>query len=167
MDTFSFCPICGSRLVEKHLPTEMRPRLVCEACGHILYLNPKIVGGTLPIEDGKVWLLRRGIEPRLGFWTHPAGYQEIDESTEEAARRETIEEIGLNVAITRLLGVYSRPGGHVVNIVYLARPTDDASRPTLTEEATEIGLFGPDEIPWHDLAFPSTASALQDWLEGR
>lgn len=164
MSTFDFCPICGSRLAEIQLPTELRPRLVCEGCGHILYLNPKIVAGTLPIEDGKVWLLRRGIEPRYSYWTHPAGYQELDETTEDAARRESEEELGVRVLITGLHGVYSRAGGHVVNIVYLASLAPDSPAPMLTDEAIEVGLFAPDDIPWSELAFPSTESALKDWI---
>ena len=161
---FDFCPVCGSRLAEVHLPTEDRPRLVCEACGHVFYLNPKIVSGTLPVTEGKLWLLRRGIEPQYGYWTYPAGYQEIDETTEEAARRETLEELGLHVEITRLFGVYSRAGSHVVNVVYLARPRENSPAPSLTTEAIEVGLFGPDAIPWDELAFPSTEAALRDWV---
>ena len=139
--------------------------MVCAACGHIFYLNPKIVSGTLPLEDGKVWLLRRGIEPRLGYWTYPAGYQEMDETTEDAARRETWEELGLQVEIARLFGVYSRAGSHVVNVVYLARLSGEHQAPILTAEAIEVGLFAPDTIPWTDLAFPSTHAVLRDWVE--
>jgi ADP-ribose pyrophosphatase YjhB (NUDIX family) len=161
---FNYCPVCGAALSEAHLATEDRPRLVCTACGHVFYLNPKIVSGTLPIEGSKVWLLRRGIEPRYGFWTYPAGYQEMDESTEDAARRETWEELGLHVEISRLFGVYSRAGSHVVNVVYVASLAEGASAPMLTTEAIEVGLFAPDEIPWDELAFPSTEAVLKDWV---
>ena len=162
---FNYCPVCGATLAEAHLSTEDRPRLVCTACGHVFYLNPKIVSGTLPVENGKVWLLRRGIEPRYGYWTYPAGYQEMDETTLDAARRETWEELGLHVEITGLFGVYSRAGSHVVNIVYMARADGKSSLPTLTPEAIEIGLFAPEDIPWDDLAFPSTHAVLKDWVE--
>lgn len=163
---FNYCPVCGARLEEKLLPTEDRPRLVCTACGHIMYINPRVVSGTLPVQDGKVWLLRRGIEPRYGFWTYPAGYQEIDETTAEAAARETWEELRLRVEITSLFGVYSRGGNHVVNVVYVARSSDPQAVPELTSEAIEIRLFGPDNIPWEELAFPSTHSVLADWIAG-
>lgn len=162
---FNFCPVCGANLIETQLLTEDRPRLVCTACGHITYINPKIVSGTLPIQDGKVWLLRRGIEPRYGYWTYPAGYQEIDETTEEAAQRETWEELQLRVQTTNLFGVYSRAGNHVVNVVYLARLANEENKPQLTSEATEIGLFGADDIPWDELAFPSTHIVLRQWVE--
>ena len=164
---FTFCSECGAKLRETLLPTEDRPRLVCEACGHITYINPKIVSGTLPMQDGKVWLLRRGIEPRYGYWTYPAGYQEIDETTDEAAKRETWEELRLRVEVTKLFGVYSRAGNHVVNVVYMARLLDPGSTPTLTSEATEVGLFGPDEIPWEELAFRTIARTLRNYFLDR
>jgi len=160
----TYCENCGSALEEILLPTEDRPRLVCVQCGHIAYLNPKIVSGTLPVASGRVWLLRRGIEPRLGYWTYPAGYQEIDETTGDAAIRETLEETGLRVAVSRLFGIYSRAGSHVVNVVYLARQVDESATPVLSRESLEILSFGPDDIPWDELAFPSTELVLQDWV---
>ncbi len=164
MHEYRYCPVCASPLQERQLATEDRPRLVCTGCGHIFYINPKVVSGTLPIERGKVWLLRRGLEPRAGYWTHPAGYQEWDETTEEAAIRETREELGCEVQLDGLLGVYSRPHAPVVNIIYLASFPGEDQRPRLTREAVEVAAFGPAEIPWDDLAFISTAQALRDWI---
>jgi ADP-ribose pyrophosphatase YjhB (NUDIX family) len=161
---YNFCTVCGAQLRIGQPPTDDRPRLVCPACGYIQYVNPKVVGGTLPVEDNRVWLLRRGIEPRLGYWTYPAGYQEADESTEQAAIRETREEIGCAVEIDGLLGVYSRPRAQVVVIVYLAHFAADGSVPCLTTEALEVRSFGRNEIPWDELAFPSTEQALRDWV---
>ena len=165
MTEFEFCPVCGSRLRIEQPPTEDRPRLVCEQCGHIFYINPKVVSGTLPVEDGKLWLLRRGIEPRLGYWTYPAGFQEIDETTEQAALRETREEIGCDVTLTRLFGIYSRPGAPV-NIVYLAEVHQAGGSPCTTGEALEVRAFAPEDVPWDDLAFPSTRAVLEDWVRG-
>jgi len=159
----TYCTRCGGKLSETWVADEGRTRLVCPQCGHIHYLNPKIVSGTLPVDDGGVWLLRRGIEPRLGYWTHPAGFQEYDETTEEAAVRETLEEIGCEVVLEGLFGVYSRAGGPVVNIVYLARFVLPDIAPCTSPEALEVRRFMPDEIPWSDLAFPSTARILADW----
>jgi ADP-ribose pyrophosphatase YjhB (NUDIX family) len=158
-----YCVRCAGRLVETWIVDEGRTRLACPDCGHIHYLNPKIVSGTLPLDDGGVWLLRRGIEPRLGFWTHPAGFQEYDETTEQAALRETLEEIGCDVVIDGLFGVYSRAGGPVVNIVYLAHFVGPRSLPCTSPEALEVKRFTPHELPWGDLAFPSTERIMSDW----
>jgi ADP-ribose pyrophosphatase YjhB (NUDIX family) len=135
---------------------------VCTACGHITYLNPNVVAGAIPVACSRIWLLRRAIEPRLGAWTYPAGYMEMGETVEEAARRETREELNLDIRIERLLGVYSRPPMTTVVIVYLATAISGAS---VGHETLEVGSFAPSEIPWDELAFWSTRAALTDWVK--
>lgn len=157
-----FCPLCGETLEDRFVADEGRNRLVCRGCGSIHYLNPTVVAGTIPVLDGKVWLLRRAIEPRYGAWTYPAGFVELGETVAEAAMRETREEINLEVRLGDVLGVYSRPGMSSVVIVYLA---ESLSEPSVGAETLEFGLFGVDQIPWKDLAFWSTEAALRDWTE--
>jgi ADP-ribose pyrophosphatase YjhB (NUDIX family) len=157
----AYCPMCANPLVERYVEVEERDRLVCERCAHIHYLNPKIVAGTIPVHEGAIWLLRRAIEPRIGFWTFPAGYMEMNETVEEAAARETWEELRLRVSVGALLGVYSRSGHSTVHIVYLAQALSGAAP---GPEALEIALFRHDQIPWDELAFPSTHDALRDWV---
>lgn len=162
--TPEFCWLCGGGLQERFVAEEDRDRLVCSACGHIHYINPKIVAGTIPVQQGSVWLLRRAIEPRYGYWTFPAGFMEMGETTEEAAARETAEELNLKVNIRRLLNVYSLPTMSTVHIIYVA---DALSQPTGGKETLEFSLFQPDQIPWDDLAFWSTRAALTEWLDGQ
>ena len=164
MFPFRFCVLCGALLAETRLQTEDRPRLVCVSCAYVQYINPKVVCGTLTVQDGLLWLLRRGIEPRLGYWAYPAGFQEWDESSEDAARRETMEEIGCDVLIEGLFGVYSTPGAPVVNIVYSASLLTTSIAPKSTSEALEVRAFLPGDIPWDELAFPSTRAVLLDWV---
>jgi ADP-ribose pyrophosphatase YjhB (NUDIX family) len=158
----SYCVECGGQLAEQWVSVEERTRLVCQQCGYIHYLNPKVVAATLPVIDGKVVLIRRGIEPRRGAWSYPAGYVELGETVEEAARRETREEACLRVDLVRLLNVYTAPGGRVVVVAYLAQCAED--RPSPGSEALEVGLFAPEDVPWEELAFPTTISALRDWV---
>ena len=156
-----FCPWCGGGLSLRFVPEEARERLVCAECSTIHYLNPKVVAGTIPVVGEKVWLLRRAIEPRLGWWTFPAGFMEMGESVEQAAARETLEELNLDVRLTRLLGVYSLPTMTTVHVVYLA---EALSHPSLGSEALDFALFAPHEIPWDELAFWSTRAALEEWV---
>jgi ADP-ribose pyrophosphatase YjhB (NUDIX family) len=157
----AFCPSCGGGLLHRFVPEEERERLVCAGCGAIHYVNPKVVAGTIPVADGRVWLLRRAIEPRLGWWTFPAGFMEMGESVEEAAVRETLEELNLEVRLTGLLNVYSLPTMTTVHIIYRA---EALSQPSLGKEALELASFPPEEVPWDDLAFWSTRAALEDWV---
>lgn len=157
-----FCHQCGGRLDEKLIAGEERPRLVCRDCQFIHYVNPKVVVGAIPERRGRALLLRRAIEPRYGTWTFPSGYMEVDESAEEAALRETEEEVGLSVALGPLLGVYSRPGPGIVAVVFSARAP--SSRPRCGHEALELAWFEAEGIPWDDLAFETTLWALRDWV---
>src|SRR5260370_42327298 len=69
-----------------------RERMICADCGFILYDNPKIVVGSVARWSDRVLLCRRAINPRRGFWTLPAGYLELNESTSAGAEREAWEE---------------------------------------------------------------------------
>jgi ADP-ribose pyrophosphatase YjhB (NUDIX family) len=155
-----FCPRCG-RPAEVTFPR----RIVCPHCGYSAYFNPKPVAGAIPVDDdGNVILLRRGFDPGQGLWTFPGGFVDLGESVEDAARRETDEELGLAVVLGPLVGVYSRPEDRVVLIVYRARTS---GRPRTTAEAVEVRSFAPEAIPWAELAFWSTELALRDAFPGR
>lgn len=162
MGGVNFCVECGGRLAEQWVAAEGRSRLVCRGCGYIHYLNPKVVAATLPIIDGRVVLIRRANEPASGAWSYPAGYIEMGETVEEAARRETQEETCLEVRLTSLLNVYSRARAGVVVVAYLAETVGGQLRPG--SECSEVGLFAPEEIPWEELAFPTVVWALRDWV---
>ena len=92
-----FCSNCASPVAKRVPPGDSLPRWVCDQCGEIHYQNPKLVVGTITEQDGRVLLCRRAIEPRYGYWTLPAGYMENDESTGQAAARETREEAGAKI----------------------------------------------------------------------
>lgn len=161
---FRHCFVCGSRLGHRHVAAEGRRRLVCEDCGEITYINPKVVAGLIPVlPDGRVALLKRDIEPAKGKWSYPAGYLEMGESVAEAAARETREEICTHVTVGDMLGVYSYADAGVVTIVYVG-DVKRGEKPRPGEESQEVVLFSPDEIPWADLAFRSTTEALKDWI---
>lgn len=156
-----FCPRCGAE-AEVAFPRSLR----CGACGYAAYYNPKPVAGAVPREpDGRIWLLRRGFDPGGGLWTFPGGFVDLGETVEDAARRETREEIGIEIELGPLVGVYSRADERVALIVYHARPAPGLT-PTTSEEATEVRAFAPAELPWDELAFWSTERALRDLLEG-
>jgi len=62
-------------------------RMICADCGFILYDNPKIVVGSVVRWADKILMCRRAINPRRGFWTLPAGYLELNESTRAGRAR--------------------------------------------------------------------------------
>jgi ADP-ribose pyrophosphatase YjhB (NUDIX family) len=165
-DSLKFCSRCGSALVFGAIPGEDRDRLACQACGHIVYVNPRLVVTTFPItEAGEIVLIRRGIEPGKGLWAQPGGFLEVDETVHEAAIRETHEETGLLIEPGAIIGLYTRLEASVVTIAYEARIVGGTAAPT--PEASEIVAYAPEDIPWSAIAFRTTMYALHDWLAKR
>lgn len=165
MPSVPACPHCAS-------PIEVP--LVCARCGWRWHANPMPAAGTLverigPSGEAEVLLLRRAVEPGSGGWDLPAGYLEPHESAEEAARRETREESGLEVELVRLQGVYSSPEGNAVSSVYLARPLDAAARVRVDPESDDHAWVSRAAAPeWMGrMAFRSMAAALADWAADR
>jgi len=164
--SLNHCTNCGGPLHLGPIPGEERPRLSCATCGHIAYVNPRLVATTIPVTDrGEVVLIRRGFEPGRGFWAQPGGFLEIDETPTEGAIRETLEETGLVVAPGEVIGLYARLEAAVVVLVYEARIVDGAMR--TSPEALDVRTFAPDDIPWSEIAFKTTWWALVDWLGKR
>lgn len=160
------CTRCGGALRVTPVAGDPRPRLTCAACGHIQYVNPKLVVSTFPVTDaGEVILLRRGFEPGQGLWAQPGGFLEVDETASEGAIRETEEEIGLIVEPGEILGVYARLEAAVIVLAYEARVIGGAVR--TTPEALDVRAFAPEDIPWPEIAFRTTWWALVDWLAKR
>jgi len=102
---YKFCSQCGAKLEEKVI--DDKHRLYCPACGFVQYQNPIPAAAVTIVQDGKILLVKRAVEPRKGLWSLPAGFIEIDETVEECAVREVKEETNLDVQLTGLLAVYS------------------------------------------------------------
>lgn len=160
-----YCPNCSAELRIEIPQGDNLPRHICYECNSIHYQNPKIVAGCLPFYGDKVLLCKRAIEPRLGYWTLPAGYMENAESTAEAALRETREEADANVRLLNLYTLTSIIHVNQVQLLYLAEMQDEQFGPT--EESTEVRLFSEDEIPWDELAFQTIHNALKFYFEDR
>ena len=100
-----FCPNCGQALALRVPEGDHLPRHVCDACATVHYQNPKIVVGCVPEHAGRILLCRRAIEPRLGYWTIPAGFMENGETMQQGAARESYEEALAEVEIGSLLAI--------------------------------------------------------------
>ena len=164
--TLNHCTSCGGRLSLELVAGEERERLVCLDCGHIAYVNPRLVVTTFPITDaGEILLIRRGFDPGRGLWAQPGGFLEVDETPTEGAVRETLEETGLLVATGELIGLYARLEAAVIVLASEARITGGEAR--TGPEALEIRAFAPEAIPWSEIAFRTTWWALVDLLGRR
>jgi ADP-ribose pyrophosphatase YjhB (NUDIX family) len=159
------CPMCGTRVEHRTPDDDNRDRAVCPSCGHIQYVNPLNVVGTLPIWEDQVLLCRRNIEPRKGYWTLPAGFMELGETTEEGARRETDEEAGARIELQGLYCLLNVVSAGQVHLFYRARLLDTDFNPG--PETIEAQLFTQAEIPWDDLAFRTVRLTLERYFADR
>lgn len=156
-----FCTRCGRRLEERLVGTHhARPVPVCPACGAVHWLDPKVAAGCLVVREGRVLLVKRGIEPGYGKWVFPGGHVDRGETLEAAALRETLEECGAVATIDGLVGVYSYPGRPVIVAVYRATLRPESPEPFPADETLEVGWFTAEEIEGLELAFRSSADAL-------
>ena len=161
----NFCSHCGQPVALQIPPGDHLPRFVCGSCGTIHYQNPRVIAGCVPEHEGRILLCRRGIEPRLGFWTFPAGFMENNETVQQAAARESKEEALAEVEIGSLLAVVHVLSAHQVHVFFRARlPVPEYGAGI---ESLEAALIDPKDIPWSDIAFPSTDFTLKRYLEDR
>lgn len=172
LHTASHCPHCGAPLGVEVPHPDGRERAVCPECRFVLYLGPKVAAGTIPVVDGRLVLIKRGVPPRIGFWSFPCGYVEYDETIQQAAIRETREECGLEVEIAPagMIGCYSyaadaqAPLGLVITAFHAEVVGGELQA---GDDAEDVRLVEPNAVPWDDLAFRSSHAAINDWLAGR
>ena len=160
-----FCSACGQSVTQEIPAEDSRLRHVCKNCNAIHYVNPKMVLGTIPVWQNQIMLCRRAIEPRHGYWTLPAGFMEINESTHEGAMRETLEEAGARVRLGPPFTIFDVQRAQQVHMFFRAEllDLDYAAGP----ESLEVRLFTEEEIPWDDLAFLTVSKTLKLFFEDR
>ncbi|MDX2504868.1 MAG: NUDIX hydrolase [Gammaproteobacteria bacterium] len=154
-----YCCECASPVIVKIPEGDTFPRYVCEHCHTIHYQNPKIITGCIATWEEKILLCRRAIEPRYGKWTLPAGFMENNETTQQGAARETLEEAQAVVSDLQLFGVFNIPHISQVYMIFHGHATNDFCAPT--HESLEAHFFNEENIPWNELAFPTVHECLK------
>lgn len=160
ISNFKHCPLCATDLeIKFHGHIE---RKVCPACGFVDWHNPSPAAGAIVIDDGKLLLVKRADYPREGDWCIPAGFIEWDESPEECAVRELLEETGLEIELGELFNVYSGtddPRTNALLILYFGRIV--GGKPIAGDDAAELAFFGKDDIP-ENIAFAAHVQTIKD-----
>lgn len=155
-----YCPRCAAPLESAFRAGRQRP--TCPRCGFIYFADPKVAVAVVIERAGKLLLGRRVNTPGQGKWSLPAGYVDRGEVVEAAAAREAREELGVDVAIQRLIGLYSSAGDPVILAVYAAAIL--AGEPAAADDLDALGYFPLDNLP--ELAFPRDREILADWMRG-
>lgn len=161
----NFCSNCAAPVSLKIPPGDNRERSICESCDTIHYVNPRIIAGCLVTQGQQVLLCKRAIEPRLGYWTLPAGFMENGESTEDGAMRETWEEAQAKVELQGLYTLFSLPHISQVYLFYRGELAGGSFGPG--DESLEVALFDEADIPWDTLSFPVITETLKHYFADR
>ena len=158
LSTHNFCPTCGAQLKSVH--TEGQTNSSCSGCGRITYYDPKVAATTVIGDNNQVLLVKRGNEPGYGLWSLPGGYVDRGEIVEEAAAREVFEETGLNIDITRLIGVFSQKNHPVIVIAFSGEQISGELQ--TSDETLAVEFFDIDVLP--EMAFPRDQEIIKSWL---
>lgn len=163
LSSMKFCSECAHPVSQLVPPDDNRLRYVCSQCGVIHYQNPKMVIGSIPVweQDGetRILLCKRAIEPRYGYWTLPAGFMENEETTTDAAIRETEEEAGARIELHELFSLLNVPHVQQVHLFYRATLLDLDYVAGI--ESLDVQLFAEADIPWDDIAFATVGHTLK------
>ena len=158
ISSYRFCPKCGGRLESRRRGD--RERLVCSSCGSVLYRNPAVGVAVILIDGARVLLGRRSRGAYQGMWCIPCGYVEWSEDVREAARREFMEETGLDVELGPVYEVHSNfhnPDSLTVGVWFTGVRIGGCLQ--ADDDLDSVEFFSLDALP-EELAFPTDRLVL-------
>lgn len=158
---YVWCPRCKGELTVGRAEGEHEVRPYCPDCGFIFYQNPAPAAGAVIVEDDKLLLVRRSVQPGLGDWCIPAGFVEWTEHPQMAAIRELKEETNLDISITSIFDIFmgmDDPRTHAVLVLYHADIVGGTLRPG--DDADDARFCSFDAIP-DNIAFQAHRDAIR------
>lgn len=169
---FQFCSRCGHEVMLAVSDREF----VCQDCGYRHFITPFPAACALVLDaSGRLLVTRRGHEPGLGKLGLPGGVIEPGETGEEAAARETCEEVGLDVPAAAFRYFASLPNWYyyqdylwpTLDLFFVVERPDLSHLVPSPEEVSEILLLPLAEVPLAEFAFDSNREAVRRLQEER
>ena len=160
VESYRFCPRCGTGLVETTVEDQPRPTCPTDGCGFVHHDNPVPVVAVLPTVGDHAILARNVAWPAKMF-SLITGFVEAREDPADAARRELTEELGLQAKSLKLIGLYPfRP----LNQLLVCYHAEAEGELRLGAEIAETRAIPIDRLkPWDMGPGP----AVRDWLASR
>lgn len=162
---YKFCPICGGKLIP-----QKENLLICSKCKFHFYINPLACNAVIiENEKGEILLVKRKYEPKKGYWDWPGGFIAPEENLEESVKREIKEELGVDVEVDKIVGVYNdfyeyqKILSPSIGMVVSAQIIGGEIKPA--DDVTEYKYFKPDEIFKMELAFEFIKRGIKDYLK--
>lgn len=163
---YQYCSRCGS---ESMVPASGR-EFVCDECGYRHFVTPFPAACALIMDSQKRLLVtRRAHEPGLGKLGLPGGVIEPGETGEEAAARETREEVGLSLPVADFKYFASLPNLYLfqdylwptIDLFYIVEVPDFSAVEVSPDEVSETFTLSLSEINLDEFAFESNAEAVR------
>jgi NAD+ diphosphatase len=163
LEAFTFCPRCKHELI-------LAGNLVkCPNCKLHYYDNPRPCSSViLKNEKGEILLLKRAFEPKKGFWNLPGGFIEKNETIEEGAIREIMEEAGVRVEKLEYLGsdsdtyLYKGLNYATLGTSFLGS-VKSSDKIIPADDADDYKFFTLEDLPFEKLAFAAERQMLEDY----
>lgn len=162
---FNYCPFCSKVTTKKDNKYE------CQNCHKVVYINPKPCVSVMPIRDGQVLLATRKIDPHKGELDLLGGFLEVNETSEEGAIRELLEETGVRIKILDYLGsscdIYNDSDDHTLILYFAAEIIEN--EPIACDDIAAVNWYSLDNLPKIG-GFKSTLLGLEklnDWVKRR
>jgi NAD+ diphosphatase len=144
--------------------------LSCTKCHFVFYQNSKPTASAfITNQKGQILLVKRAIQPKLGWWDMPGGFLEEGEDPVTGVKREIKEELDVRLKNIQLLGIYMDSYAHcfnvhTLNIIYTAQIQSGTIK--AMDDVGDTHWFDTDDIPWSRFAFPVWMKpAIRDWLK--
>ena len=131
----------------------------CNNCDTAVYLDPKVAVAAIIFQNEKILLVKRAINPSMGNWSFPSGFVDRGEKLEDALEREVLEEINLNIEVSKLIGVYSYNENPIILCAYEARILSGEIK--MNHEIDGVKKFLLTELT--QLAFDHDMQIINDW----
>lgn len=165
MVKIKYCPVCKGILIRKN-----KNLLECKDCEYRFYINPKpCVSIILENEKGEILLTKRKYAPHKNTWDTPGGFVDIEETSDEAMKREVKEEVGLSVKDLKYFGsyidryLYQGINYHLFCNAYTAKVESGILK--ADDDVSDIAFFPKDKIPFKEIGFQSVRTTLEDFIK--
>lgn len=167
LDSFKFCPACGSSLWEINNIKSKR----CASCGFVYYANASAaVAALIQNRDGDLLVCRRAKDPAKGTLDLPGGFVDMGETIEEALRREIMEELNLTLSDIRYFQsipneyLYSGMIIHTLDFLFLCK-VDNFENMKAMDDVSEAFFKPVNTISPHEFGLNSIKKGIIAFLK--
>lgn len=167
LNVLKYCPKCGS----SEFKVSGERSLKCENCGFHFFINSAAaVAALITEEEGKLMLVKRGVEPDYGKLDLPGGFVDPGETAENAVRRELFEELGLKVKTLEYVGsapneyIFSEFSVFTLDLAFKVIP-ESVKGLIPMDDILDFKFYSEEEINYNDIPALSIKNFVQQFFK--